>query len=84
MRVRAIHIDLPETSHLMSKLTELHARQQPAKRMVALHLALECYFGAVKKAHRHIRFSDGSKPSREEIELVTSLSPTFAGRDATL
>ncbi len=52
--------------------------------MVALHLALECYFGAGKKAHRHIRFSDGSKPSREEIELVTSLSLTFAGRDATL
>ena len=69
MHVRAIHVDLPESSHLISKFTELHARERAAKRMVALHLAIECHFGAGKKAHRHIRFSDGSKTSREKVEL---------------
>ena len=41
MHVRAIHVDLPESSHLISKFTELHAREHAAKRMVALHLAIE-------------------------------------------
>ena len=36
---------------------------------VALYLALECHFGAGTKAHCHIRFSDGSKTSREKVEL---------------
>src|SRR5262245_1486107 len=69
MHVRAIHVELPESSHLISKLAELHPRQQAAKRMVALYLALECHFGAGKKTHCHIRLSDGSKTAREKVEL---------------
>jgi hypothetical protein len=85
VRVRAVHVDPPESSHLISKFPELHVWQQPAKGMLALYLALECHFGAGKKAHCHIRFSDAAKPRvRKSNFVVTSLFPTFAGRDATL
>ena len=68
-RLGTVHVDLPEQGHLVSKLAEPHAQQQAVESMVALHLLLEGYFGAGKKAHCHIRFSDGRETPREKVEL---------------
>ena len=85
MHVRAVHIDPPESSDLISKLTELHAWKHAAKRMVALHLALECHFGAGRRHTATFGSPMAANPRvRKSNFVVTSLSPTFAGRDATL
>jgi hypothetical protein len=78
VRVRAVHLDLPESSHLISKLPELHVWQQPAKRMVALYLALECHFGAGKKAHCHLASDEALTSAAAKARLVA------AGGDDTI
>jgi hypothetical protein len=82
VRVRAVHVDLPESSHLISKVPELHVWQQPAKRMVALYLALDATSVPGRRHTATFGSPMAAKPRvRKSNFVVTSLSPTFAGRD---
>jgi hypothetical protein len=81
MHVRLLLLDLPEPSHFLSEPFPGHPVLDETKSMLALDLVFERDLRAGKKAHGHVWFADRG------IELLnfvdTSLSPTFAGRDAT-
>jgi hypothetical protein len=81
MGVNSIAIDLPETCHLP---LDLSVGQQPGT-PIALDLQVERNLSARKQAHRYVGLSDCRKSAVLDSRnlVVTSLSPTLAGRCAT-
>ena len=85
MHVRLILLDLPEPCHFFPNLSPgLQARKE-TKSMLVFDLFLECDLRAGKKAYCYSWLLDSREATVRVLLnfVVTSLSPTFAGRDAT-
>ena len=81
MGVCLTFIDLPEPRHLVP---EPPPREEPAR--LALDVRLKSKLGAGKHTNSHARVVYRDKTARYGVGKAcvdTSLSPTFAGRDAT-
>jgi hypothetical protein len=81
-----ILVDLSESSHCVTDLLGFPlGKPQLKSRKLTLDFVCERDLCARKKAHSHFGFSHRRKPACRVFQnsVVTSLSPTFAGRDAT-
>ena len=77
-----VHVYLPEPCDLV-----INARSaEQAESALVLDVFVKSQFGALKDADSDVGFPNWAKPRVIDFtkSVATSLSPTFAGRDATL